>query len=238
MVGPPNFGLPRIAYPIPSGTIPVASLEIADAPSVIGGNANGPAVEFHAASDGTIASRLAGSIGFNTRTDLAIAGLDLPNAYTQNQTQTLATLSSYTIASSGASARLIINAAVGFGAGVRYQNGGVSQWESGPGAGDGSTNFNFFDNTAAFILFQVQKATGSLRGRDADAFGTVNGMVNATYLRTLRLTVATLPAAATVGAGVRATVIDALAPAYLAALVGGGAVFSGALCDGAVWYSA
>lgn len=54
-------------------------------------------------------------------------------------------------------------------------------------------------------------------------------------VRTGQFTVATLPAAATVGAGARAYVTDALGPAFGAAVVGGGAVGVPVYSTGAAW---
>lgn len=48
-------------------------------------------------------------------------------------------------------------------------------------------------------------------------------------------TVATLPSAATVGVGFRAMVSDALTPAFLATVAGGGAVITPVFSDGTAW---
>lgn len=84
--GPNTFGLPRIPYPYASGTIPVDAIIIEDAPSLIGGNADGPAEEIPATVNGTIASRLAGLIGFNAPLALGLPELAANNAYTGSQT--------------------------------------------------------------------------------------------------------------------------------------------------------
>jgi hypothetical protein len=48
-------------------------------------------------------------------------------------------------------------------------------------------------------------------------------------------TVATLPPASTALKGARAQVTDALTPAYLSAVVGGGAVVCPVFCNGTIW---
>lgn len=64
----------------------------------------------------------------------------------------------------------------------------------------------------------------------------VNGAIRvATYAKITPVTVATLPAAATAGAGAIAVVNDALAPAYGAAVAGGGAVVCQVISTGAAW---
>ena len=52
---------------------------------------------------------------------------------------------------------------------------------------------------------------------------------------TTNFTVATLPSAATSGAGARTFVTNALAPTFGAAVVGGGAVFTPVYSDGTNW---
>jgi hypothetical protein len=74
-------------------------------------------------------------------------------------------------------------------------------------------------------------ASGATRPRTG-YFGT---SVVAPQLRTTAFTVGTLPTCNAGNQGSRAHVTDALAPAFLTALVGGGAVVSPAFCDGKNW---
>lgn len=56
-------------------------------------------------------------------------------------------------------------------------------------------------------------------------------------IRCASYTVATLPLAATVGNGTRAHVTDALGPAFMAAIVGGGAIYTPVYSDGIGWFA-
>jgi hypothetical protein len=73
--------------------------------------------------------------------------------------------------------------------------------------------------------------SGAIRPRTG-YFGT---SVVAPQLRTTGFTVGTLPACNAGNIGARSHVTDATAPAFLTALVGGGAVVSPAFCDGTNW---
>lgn len=56
-----------------------------------------------------------------------------------------------------------------------------------------------------------------------------------TYLKSGSTTVASLPVAATAGAGARHFVTDALGPTFLTAVVGGGAIATPVFSDGTIW---
>lgn len=90
--------------------------------------------------------------------------------------------------------------------------------------------------TTACLTRWYLEGSGGLRSIGATDPG-INALAVSNFTKTGVFTVATLPAAATAGAGARANVNNALAPAYLAALAGGGAAFSGALSTGAAWVS-
>lgn len=64
---------------------------------------------------------------------------------------------------------------------------------------------------------------------------TPTSVAATTTVKTGSYTVATLPAAATAGAGARAYVTDALAPTFLTAIVGGGAIATPVFSDGTNW---
>lgn len=61
------------------------------------------------------------------------------------------------------------------------------------------------------------------------------GVAASTTIKAGLYTVATLPTCNAAAKGARANVTDAMAPAWLAALVGGGAVVAPAFCNGAAW---
>lgn len=109
---------------------------------------------------------------------------------------------------SGVSA--LIGSVVGFIQGNKYQMGGT---------------------TASFPMVS-QNGTGvEIKLADNSAFTTLK----ASQLITTVLTVATLPAAATAGAGSRSFVSDANAPAFGAIVVGGGTVGTPVYSDGTNW---
>ena len=64
---------------------------------------------------------------------------------------------------------------------------------------------------------------------------SVTSATASSFLRVTPVAVASLPAAATAGAGARATVNDALTPAYGSAVAGGGAVVIGVISTGSSW---
>lgn len=253
--GPNTFGLPRIAYPNPAGSIPVSALLIADAPSVIGGNANGPAEEFHAGADFDILSRTGGAIAFNTRAALSLARLDQAQTFTGTQTAnagaSLLAFIAYTADAGATGAVLRFNHDTPSPA--NNDSPGVFQFF---GRDDGGNIVNWCGLTCQIV--NVSAAAKSSRFIFSTTFGNVgmNSMIlggglvvggsvdpGSGYVSAVNavkggtFTVATLPAAATAGQGARANVNDALAPAYLVALAGGGAAFSGALSTGAAWVS-
>jgi hypothetical protein len=65
--------------------------------------------------------------------------------------------------------------------------------------------------------------------------GTFTSVTASSFLRATPVAVASLPAAATAGAGARATVNDALTPTFGAAVAAGGAVVVGVISTGTVW---
>lgn len=65
--------------------------------------------------------------------------------------------------------------------------------------------------------------------------GTFTSVSATSFVRTPPVAIASLPAAATAGAGARAVVNDALTPVLGSAVVAGGAVVIGVLSTGAAW---
>lgn len=65
--------------------------------------------------------------------------------------------------------------------------------------------------------------------------GAFTSLTATSFLRAAPVAVASLPSAATAGAGARATVNDALAPSFGSAVAGGGAVVTGVISTGSAW---
>ena len=154
----------------------------------------------------------------------------------------------------------------GVGGSITFQPGGsitggcgsVTATLSGPvAANNGSFNVTTSNTTsgnAGSINFTAGRSTTGAPGSiNLTANTTAAGLAGDINLKTknvLRasvqgasgifklqvLTVATLPAAATVGTGGKSMVSDALAPAFGAAVVGGGAVTVPVYTDGATWF--
>jgi hypothetical protein len=78
---------------------------------------------------------------------------------------------------------------------------------------------------------QVYAGHNTLAATLDDGAATFNGTV-----KTLSTTVASLPSAATAGAGARAFVTDATATTFASAVTGGGANAVPVYSDGAAWY--
>lgn len=76
---------------------------------------------------------------------------------------------------------------------------------------------------------------GGVQATGNGQFLLQNNIGGAATLRTAPFTVATLPAAATVGSGTQAFVSDATTPAYGSAVVGGGAVVVPVHSNGSAW---
>jgi hypothetical protein len=84
-----------------------------------------------------------------------------------------------------------------------------------------------------YLLWKRLTATGTVALQDSNSVAITGGAISGTTLTMIGYTVATLPVAGT--AGRIAYVTDALAPAFLVAVVGGGAVKSPVFDDGAAW---
>lgn len=130
----------------------------------------------------------------------------------------------------------IINGSATLGGAIKTQKNG--------------TDATFFGDTSAalgsgngFIIYTYGAGDaisfypgGSSVGAITTAGLSITGYSKAsTYIKSGAYTVSTLPSAATAGAGARACVTDALAPAFLAVIAGGGVVFSGVISDGTNW---
>jgi hypothetical protein len=89
------------------------------------------------------------------------------------------------------------------------------------------------------IIFQTAPAgsTGSTQGTYTTALTIQSdqGVVAASYVKTLSTTVASLPSASTAGSGARAFVTDASATTFLSTVTGGGANKVPVVSDGSVW---
>lgn len=129
---------------------------------------------------------------------------------------------------------LMAVAAAGYDGVSTYRTGGLMLWTvnaAAPGATNMETRTAFWACPAASAtiaeLARLEHATGlSMYG--------ANVVIDQNRLHRMRVyTVGTLPAAGT--AGRRAAVSDATAPAFLTALVGGGAVNCPAYDNGAAW---
>lgn len=77
--------------------------------------------------------------------------------------------------------------------------------------------------------------TSSVLTWTSDGVDVIGRLYASTYVRTEPLTVATLPVAATVGAGARAFVSDANATTFASIVAGGGANNIPVYCDGTNW---
>lgn len=91
---------------------------------------------------------------------------------------------------------------------------------------------HFGTATAAGSTLQILQGTGINVQSNVYASGNIEA---GSYFKSHAYTVATLPAAATAGAGARSYVTDALAPTFLTAVVGGGAIATPVFSDGASW---
>jgi len=108
----------------------------------------------------------------------------------------------------------------------------------GPGGGDGRlTLYNTLGTD--FLRLQFGGTTNSFPAikRDGAGVSIVGGADGSTaHIKVPGVTVASLPAAATAGAGARAFVTDALAPVFGSAVVGGGAVAVPVYSTGSAWH--
>lgn len=106
-------------------------------------------------------------------------------------------------------------------------------------AGDSALHYHATDRSRANHTGTQTLATisdaGTIASQAADNVAITGGSISATSLTMIGYTVATLPAAGT--AGRIAYVTDALAPAFLTTVVGGGAVVSPVFDDGTNWVS-
>ena len=98
-------------------------------------------------------------------------------------------------------------------------------------AGDAAQTFEVADAIDATGAVSLQQVTATVAPLAPKSSPTFSG-----WVRLPSYTVAGLPAAATAGAGAQAFVTNALAPAFGAAPVGGGAVGVPVNSDGAVWH--
>lgn len=109
-------------------------------------------------------------------------------------------------------------------------------------AGSTSGLISYDRGGSAYKAMNIDGLTVTFRASGTDitvvsstGLATTGAVSATTYLKSGVYTVGTLPAAATAGAGARACVTDALAPVFLGIIVGGGAIFTGVICDGANW---
>lgn len=126
--------------------------------------------------------------------------------------------------------------------GVGYTRGAYvgARVDGAPGVGDMPTRLVFAVTPDGSAITAERWEVGNDGGLYATGLSSLGlgTFYASSVIRAGQFTFGTLPAAATVGAGARGTINDALAPAYLVALTGGGAAFSGALSNGAAWLSA
>lgn len=104
-------------------------------------------------------------------------------------------------------------------------------------AGDSTLHYHATDrarvnHTGTQTLATISDA-GTIASQAANNVAITGGSISGTTVRLIGYTVATLPTVGT--AGRIAYVTDALAPAYLTAVVGGGAVVTPVFDDGVAW---
>lgn len=130
------------------------------------------------------------------------------------------------------------NGVVNINSSLNVSSGAVNYFTL-TGAATGSAPAIVANGTDTDIGINVfPKGAGSVSLGSATGNTVVNGRLTASGVLNLKAyTVATLPAAATAGAGAIAYVTDATTPTYRGALVGSGAVKCMVFCDGATWVS-
>jgi hypothetical protein len=103
--------------------------------------------------------------------------------------------------------------------------------------GDGIIRmFNSAQSSFGRLIWGLQTTAFAAIARDGAGLKVVLGDNTAgAFIKTAAVTVASLPSAATAGAGARMTVTDASAPSYGATVSGGGAVLTNVTSDGTNW---
>lgn len=97
-------------------------------------------------------------------------------------------------------------------------------------------NITAYDLSAAYIGCVYDALTHAFNASGTTKLTVAAAVITATVpVKLPTYTVATLPAAATAGAGATAYVTDALAPTFLTAVVGGGAIATTVFSDGTSW---
>lgn len=97
-------------------------------------------------------------------------------------------------------------------------------------------NITAYDLSAAYIGCVYDALSHTFNASGTTKLTVASGVVTAAVpVKLPTYTVATLPAAATAGAGATAYVTDALAPTFLTAVVGGGAIPTTVFSDGTSW---
>lgn len=97
-------------------------------------------------------------------------------------------------------------------------------------------NITAYDLSAAYIGCVYDALSHTFNASGTTKLTIASGVVTAAVpVKLPTYTVATLPAAATAGAGATAYVTDALAPTFLTAVVGGGAIPTTVFSDGTSW---
>lgn len=131
--------------------------------------------------------------------------------------------------------------------GTMVTGAGITSGNSSVSGGVGMTFLDIYVNNQNTLAARISSTAGVLLGaaldigvaRKAAKVQEFNSGALGAYLGVAwgagAQTVAQLPAAATAGPGARATVTDALAPAFGVAVAAGGAVTVPVYCDGAAW---
>ena len=96
----------------------------------------------------------------------------------------------------------------------------------------GSTAYLTFGSASDVSLCRI---SAGVMGLGSGGASSTAGQLYAQTLRTQQVTVASLPSAATAGAGASSFVTDALAPTWNTAVVGGGTVKCKVVSDGSIW---
>jgi len=169
--------------------------------------------------------------GYRNRMSLSSTGqLSIVSQSTTAYTGTGANATGATLLLNGVNGATYIN-------GIEFSSGGSNENYFGivqEAGGSGAFVFQGYNGAAYIERMRVFSTGGVSIGNTTDP-GVKNLSVSGTVL-TGGYTVATLPTAGTVGR--RAYVTDALAPTYLGALVGGGAVKCPVFDNGTAWVSA